>query len=523
MTQLAPRDWVSMGDYAQAAVLGSRHCNRIEGIGNCIGKIRMRRTLLAALLISVGTSALIAQDPVKVGDVSIAGSLRTRIESWDWFQGNAHNDYTFAGSILRLSVAESKKQFDWQMEFALPFLLGLPDNAVATGTQGQLGLGASYFVANDSNRNASLPFVKQGFVKFKGLGGVEGQSLKVGRMEFIDGTEVTPANSTLATLKRDRIAARLLGNFAFSDVGRSFDGIQHALNGSKLNLTMFGGRPTRGVYQVDGWGELNINVFYGALTGQFGDKKRANEWRVFGLGYSDDRNGIVKTDDRPLAIRKADTGRINIGTYGGHFLHTTETKSGAIDFMFWGALQNGTWGAQVQRAGAFAAEAGWQPPILSRVKPWIRGGYDFGSGDKNPNDSTHGTFFQVLPTPRIYARFPFFNMMNTRDAFGELMLRPSKRVTIRSDVHSLALANSSDLWYTGGGAFQPWTFGYTGRASGGNSGLATLYDSTVDFNCNRHFTAGLYYGYAAGKLVMQSIYPTGKDANFGFVELTYKF
>jgi hypothetical protein len=482
-----------------------------------------RQPHILGVLLVAGLPSLFAQDPVKLGGVTVSGSLRTRVESWDWFQGNANNDYTFPGSILRLSLSETTKQYDWQLEFAVPFLLGLPDNAIASGAQGQLGLGATYFAANNGRTNAALPFVKQGFVQFKGLGGVEGQSVKVGRTEFIDGTEVTPSNATLAALKRDRIAARLLGNFSFSDVGRSFDVVQYGLNQSNLNLTVFGGRPTRGVYQVDGWGELNINVFYGALTGQINRKGSASEWRLFGLGYSDYREGVVKTDDRPLAARRADAGHIDIGTYGGHFLHTTETRGGSIDLLFWGALQNGTWGSLAQRSGAFAAEAGWQPPVLARLKPWIRGGYDYGSGDKNPNDTTHGTFFQILPTPRTYARFPFFNMMNNRDVFGELILRPSKRVTVRTDVHSLKLANSNDLWYSGGGAFQPWTFGYTGRASNGQSGLATLYDGGVDFNCNRHFTTGLYYGRAAGKLVMQSIYPLGKNANYGFVELTYKF
>jgi len=97
------------------------------------------------------------------------------------------------------------------------------------------------------------------------------------------------------------------------------------------------------------------------------------------------------------------------------------------------------------------------------------------SGDGNPNDGVHGTFFQILPTPRVYARFPFFNMTNNRDTFGELVLRPAKALTIRSDVHSLALANRDDLWYSGGGMFQPWTLGYTGRPSNGQSGLATLF------------------------------------------------
>ncbi len=464
-----------------------------------------------------------AADPLTIGDVVVSGSLRTRVEAWDWFQGNANNEYAFSDSIFRLSLSQSTTTYDWRLEFALPFLVGLPDNAIAPGAQGQLGLGAAYFAANSSSTNAALPFVKQGFIDFKNLGGVEGQSLKVGRTEFNDGTEITPKNPTLAALNRDRISSRLLGNFAFSDVGRSLDDIEYSLDGSKLNLTFLGARPTRGVFQVDGWGELNINVFYGALTGQFGGKKHASEWRVFGLGYSDYRNGVLKTDNRPLAVRRADTGSIDIGTYGGHFLHATETSAGIFDAMFWGALQNGSWGSLAQRSGAFAAEAGWQPPILSRIKPWIRGGYDYGSGDKNPNDDTHGTFFQILPTPRTYARFPFFNMMNLRDTFGEAVLRPSKRLTIRSDVHSLALASSNDLWYSGGGAFQPWTFGYTGRSSNGHSGLATLYDASADLNWNRYFSTGLYYGYAAGKAVIQSIYPNGASANFGYLELTFRF
>jgi hypothetical protein len=61
----------------------------------------------------------------------------------------------------------------------------------------------------------------------------------------------------------------------------------------------------------------------------------------------------------------------------------------------------------------------------------------------------------VLPTPRLNARFPFLNMMNSADALGELQLRLSRRVTTRMDMHSIPLANGNDLWYQGGGAFQP--------------------------------------------------------------------
>ena len=76
--------------------------------------------------------------------------------------------------------------------------VGIPNDAIAAGPQGQLGLGASYFAANNLNSNSAMVFVKQGFLRFKDIGGVKGQSLKLGRMELIDGTEVVPKNITLA-------------------------------------------------------------------------------------------------------------------------------------------------------------------------------------------------------------------------------------------------------------------------------------------------------------------------------------
>ena len=105
-------------------------------------------------------------------------------------------------------------------------MVHLPTTAVRPAPQGQFRTRCRYFAANDGNANPAGLFLKQGFVRFNGLGGIAGQSLKVGRMEFNDGLEVTPRNGTLAVLKRDRISQRLIGNFGFSDVLRSLDGVQ---------------------------------------------------------------------------------------------------------------------------------------------------------------------------------------------------------------------------------------------------------------------------------------------------------
>ena len=461
-----------------------------------------------------------APEPVEIGGVSVSGSLRTRIESWDWFGDNPDGTYTYSGSLFRLALGQSKKARAWQFELALPLLLGLPTQAVGSGPQ---GLGANYFNANDRSTNAAMLFVKQSFVRFNDLGGVAGQSLKLGRMEFFDGAEVSPKNATLATIKRDRIAQRLLGNFAFTHVGRSLDGVQYAIDKSRLNFTFVAARPTRGVFQVDGWGELNVNVFYGAVTGQLGDATHAGEWRLFGLEYNDRRDTVIKTDNRSLSARQSDGRHVTIDTFGGHYLRAVRTPFGTIDLVLWGAAQTGSWGQLSHRAGAVVAEAGWQPTVVPALAPWIRGGFNYGSGDDHPNDTTHGTFFQILPTPRVYARFPFFGMMNTADSFGELTLRPSNTFNVRTDVHALRLASRNDLWYQGGGAFQPGTFGYAGLPSNGHSGLATLYDVSADLAVTPRVSLGAYYGYAAGGLVPRTIYAAEPHGALGYVELLFRF
>ncbi len=465
---------------------------------------------------------LTAQSGSPAGAWSLQGSLRSRAEFWDWFEGQADNAYAFSGNLLRLSVSHQRERFDWQLEAAAPVLLGLPTAAIAPGAQGQLGMGPAYFAANSRRRNTGMVFAKQAFIRWRGLGGNKAHTFRLGRFEFLEGAETTPKNPTLAALKRDRIAQRLVGTFGFTHVGRSVDGVQWALARERMHYTVAGGLATRGVFQTDGWGNLHTAFGYAAATRQIGSARQSGEWRLFALYYHDWRK-VVKTDNRPLALRRLDLEHIRIATFGGHLLHVADTGRGATDFLFWGAVQTGSWGTLGHRSGAFAVEGGWQPKALPRLQPWLRAGFFHGEGDGNPNDQTHGTFFQPLGTPRIYARFPFFNLMNIQDLFATLTLRPSKTVVVRADARSLRLADRGDLWYAGGGAFQPWTFGYVGRPSGSGRGLASLFDVSVDYPVSGRLTVSAYLAHARGKRVVEAIYPDGRNATFGYVELTWRF
>ena len=146
--------------------------------------------LLAANVLAQITSS----DPIKLGDVTVSGSLRSRGYFWDWYQpASGENQYQYSGNILRLAFSENRDTWDWKAEFAVPFLLGLPSNATGTGPQqGALGLGSIYFAANAGRQNATMIFPKQLFVRFDRLGSDKRHSLQIGRLEFSDGSEVAP-------------------------------------------------------------------------------------------------------------------------------------------------------------------------------------------------------------------------------------------------------------------------------------------------------------------------------------------
>ena len=462
-------------------------------------------------------------DTIKLGNITISGSLRSRLYVWNWFQpASGENQYEYSGNLLRLNLAERLQSWDWDAEFAVPFMFGLPTGATDAAPQGALGLGSNYYGANDSRQNVAGFFPKQLYIRLKKLGGIEGQSLQIGRFTFLDGSEVTPKNATLATLKRDRVSQRLLGDFGFSDVGRSFDGLHYSFAGASNDFTFISAVPTRGVFQTDGWGWNRVGFGYAAYTHEWGHGRHSADTRIFDIEYDDFRH-ILKTDNRPTAVRKADTENIVINTFGGHTLHAFATGAGTLDALAWGAIQTGRWGAQQQLAYAFDVEGGFQPKILPRIKPWIRGGFTDGSGDGNANDNKHETFFQIMPTPRPYARFPFFNMMNTEDGYGALILRPHPKVTISSEFHSLRLSSRNDLWYSGGGVYQPWTFGYTGRSTSGKRSLGNLYDASAEYRISRKITVTEYLGFTQGLAAMEQIYTKGKDGEFGYVEFLYRF
>jgi hypothetical protein len=230
----------------------------------------------------------------------------------------------------------------------------------------------------------------------------------------------------------------------------------------------------------------------------------------------------LKVDNRPAAARTADTRNIRFGTFGAHYVQAHQIASGAkADVLLWSALQYGSWGFLEHVAGAFAVEGGIQPKMAG--SPWLRAGFNYATGDKNNADGSHRTFVHPLGTPRIYSRFPFYNQMNLQDAFAQLIVRPSRSLTLRSEFHNLRLSSSADFWYAGGGAFSQRSFGFAGRPANGRKNLANTIDFGADWVANPYITVSGYYSHAWGGDVIKVLFPNRPNADFAYLELVYRF
>lgn len=462
----------------------------------------MRRVSVFVLAILSASAASAQETGWRFG-----GNLRVRQEAWDWFRptGDFQNAYTFTGIQLRYGSVRTTSVSESQFEIAAPALLGLPNRASAPAPQGGLGLGSLYRAFNRST-DASV-FVKQAYYKDKRLG------IRVGRFEFGDGTETLPSNPVLAWVKSQRVAQRLIGTFAWTHVGRSFDGVHGSRSTPSGNLTWVAAFPTQGVFDVNGQKTLgNVRFAYGAQT----KTTPATDQRLFAVLYDDTRRGVVKVDNRASASTDRDP--VRLVTVGAH----SAVVRGAADFLAWGAVQTGDWGVQRHMAHALALEAGWRPG-KARHGLWLRSGVNVFSGDRDPADGTHGTFYPLLNTPRLYARTPFYGESNLQDIFVMAMLRPTPRTMVRADWHHTALDRTADRWYAAGGPFLPsGNFGLIGRPNpSGSRSIAQLIDIGVEQTLDQQTSVSAYLGWMRGGGVVRGIYPDGSGL-MGFLEFTRK-
>lgn len=445
----------------------------------------------------------------------------TRVESWRYFQPagdplalpttpNGDPDYTFFANRSELGVRVEGKRFDLGGAFNYVRLESLPSDAIGPGG---LGTGAFYFAATGLPYSYQLYF---GELTARIKSADHRASLTIGRMPFSSGGESVSANARLELIKRTRLQSRLIGNFEFSMYQRRFDGARVDVDRARWHFSAAAFMPTQGGFEESANLSMpKIQVAATSLTRKSPDA----EYQAFGYLYRDRRSSAAVADNSGSEDRPVD---ITIATFGGSYARVSAIKGGELDAVAWGAAQAGDWYGRAHRAASVAIEGGFRWHA-SPLKPWLRGGYLWSSGDADGDDGRHGTFFQMVPTSRKYALSTVYAQMNLRDLFAQLAIEPG-RVRARIEVHDVDLASAGDLWYAGSGAnaSQGRYFGFAGRSSGGQTALGTVVEGTVDVPINRYWSIGTYAASMSAGGAVRHFF-TDRRLTFFFVENTIRF
>ncbi|MBI4886136.1 MAG: alginate export family protein, partial [Acidobacteria bacterium] len=409
----------------------------------------------------------------------------TRVEWWRFFEppaGGGDPDYAYPANRLQAGVRRTTRRYAFTAALQHVQFAGLPANAVGPGP---LGLGAVYF-AHAGRSDSHQLYLRYLNLQLRNV--FPGVTIQAGRMPYSSGGERASPSPKVEAVKQQRVAARLVGEFEWSIYQRGYDGVRVDTVKGPWSSAWIAFHPTQGGFEdAAGLTMTDVTVLGGSLTRRTGSAPGGAELQVFALRYNDSRRVAARPDNSGRSATAADVG---VNTFGTTLVAASQPRDGRQwDGLLWFAGQTGSWYAQSHRAASVAAEAGHQWADLA-WRPWLRGGVLWASGDRDPADDRHGTFFQMLPTVRRYAQSALFSQMNQAEIFAQALLRPTASLVLRADVHDVRLASARDRWYFGSGATQSrgTLFGFSTRPSNGRRALASMAELSADYAVGPHWS-----------------------------------
>lgn len=499
-------------------------------------KVQMAWLLLAALSV-LRSGRATADDEFRLLDhLTLSASNRVRGEFVSWFEPrgpNSNESYGFFANRARFGVTLSFPSVEFFVEAQDTRLVNLPGSDSINASVGTLGPGAVYF-ANTHDRDQGETILHRGFATVRKFG-LPGVGVMVGRLGYNHGLEKLSADPVVVWLQKNRISQRLIGNFDYTHIGRSFDGVELLYDYGALNWTTLVAHPTAGGFEISANRQIGDIGLISSTASIVGDGNLGPYALQAFYIYYDDGRDLVAADNRPLAppsgtcattvdpeaYRSCDRRTIKVSTVGADLVQTAALGPGTAEVVLWGSGQFGDWQSQDHQGWAYALETGYRLGEVP-LSPWLRLGFFRSSGDDDPTDDRHRTFFQLLPTARIYAETPFYNMMNNQDLFVQALLEPEKGATLALGGHWLRVTESADLVYSGGGANSADSFGFGGYGAKGANELAYLADVSLTYAMTKHVHVYGYYGHAFGQGAISRNF-AGTGSNYGYIETTVSY
>jgi hypothetical protein len=327
---------------------------------------------------------------------------------------------------LQLGVRRVARRYELSAALQYVQFGNLPREAVGPGP---LGLGAVYF-AHAGRSDSHQVYLRYLNARIRDV--LPSVSLQVGRMPYASGGEAASGDAKIEAVKRQRVEARLVGEFDWSVYQRGFDGLRVDILRPAWSATAAALMPTQGGFEdAAGLTMRDVRAYAANVTFRPGAVVPRTDWQMFGFHYDDDRRVAARPDNTGRPAGRADVAITTLGT-------TLTGATARRDARQWDGLviagaQVGSWFGQTHRAFTVDAEAG-QQWMDAPGQPWLRAGYTWASGDADPLDGTHGTFFPMLPTVRRYAQTATYSQMNHTDLFVQALIRPTGSLGLRADV-----------------------------------------------------------------------------------------
>lgn len=399
--------------------------------------------------------------------LSLGGQARLRGEAWNNFGYASGNDDTFL--LLRLRLHGDMQVGSWLRVFV--------EGKSALSSERDLPGGYRTLDVDTLD-------LQNGFIDLKIPAGEAGLlTLRGGRQELQYGSQ------------------RLVSPLDWANTRRTFDGVRLLFKGEGGAVDAFWTQPVA----VDKYAfneRVDGQEFYGAFATTVGLLAGwVSDLYYFGL----DKDGAVFGEI---------TGQEERHTLGARVKGAAGDSGFDLDLE--GMAQFGDHADRDIEATALALQVGFKMPETVGT-PRLYLGYDYASGDKNPDDDTLGTFNQLFPLGHAYLGYiDTVGRQNIIDFSQGMSMKASARTTVKLENHIFWRAEKADALYNaGGGVVRPGD-----PALSSEVGLNL--DLTLKFALDRHtLLTGGYSHFFAGDFIKQS--GSGEDIDFAYAAAQYTF
>ncbi len=341
-------------------------------------------------------------------------------------------------------------------------------------------------------------------------------SLKVGRQELSYGEE------------------RIIGNFAWNNIGRVFDAAKVRWQNSWFAMDTFSSMVT--LPEDNKFNGPNTHDYFSGTY--ITTKEIPKLWSEF---YVLARNADSQASKVPVLSPQKVASARDIYTIGFR-LHSNTNDWGNWDANLEAAGQFGRFvdPALVGNTNHLSASLDHQAYAVvsylnyiwrdSAMTPKLGVEYSFGSGDNNPKDGHHGTFENLFPTNhKFYGYADYASLQNIQDLRLMSSIKPYARLTLMAEGHLFWLADTTDSFYTVAGARRGGINPTAGTAYGINPGYNSFVGTELDLIASWAASPfvtfeGGYSHFFHGDYLNQTFSKSGaQDADWFYVQMQTNF